>query len=235
MASITCEGVSSGYGDTVIIRDVSMRIEGGEIFALIGKNGAGKTTLLKTLIGLVATRSGSIALLGNDVTSWPTHRIVAEGVSYAPQENAFFSELSVDENLRMGSLRLDGRSYLDRRDRVVEMFPFIGRRLRQRASTLSGGEQAMVKVARALLPTPRLVLLDEVSEGLQPKALHRVGEVLAAYHRESGAAVLLVEQNVNFVRGIAQRFGLIARGQIAGTGSFADSDAQRRILDHMSF
>jgi branched-chain amino acid transport system ATP-binding protein len=114
------------------------------------------------------------------------------------------------------------------------MFPFIGQRLRQRAGTLSGGEQAMVKVARALLPEPRLVFLDEVSEGLQPKAVDRVRQILATEHKERRLSMLLVEQNVDFVTGIANRFGLIARGQLVGEGFFTDSNAATRVDQHLS-
>ena len=114
------------------------------------------------------------------------------------------------------------------------MFPFMGKRLRQRAGTLSGGEQAMVKVARALLPEPKLVLFDEVSEGLQPMAVDRVRHVLAEEHRERNLAVLIVEQNIDFVTGLATRFGLIERGAIAGEGTFADGDAAARIDRHLS-
>jgi ABC-type branched-subunit amino acid transport system ATPase component len=168
------------------------------------------------------------------VAAWPTHRIIAAGVTYAPQDNPFFSELSVDENLRLGSLALSDRAFRQGRDKAVAMFPFIGPRLRQRAGTLSGGEQAMVKVARALLPEPKLALFDEVSEGLQPKAVDRVREVLAAEHRERGLSILIVEQNVDFVTGFATRFGLIERGQIVGEGGFADPDAAVRIDRHLS-
>jgi branched-chain amino acid transport system ATP-binding protein len=226
--------VRSGYGETLVLEAITLQIGSGDIYALIGKNGAGKSTFLKTIIGLIRSRSGSINLFGEEVVAWPTYRIIATGVSYAPQEKAFFSELTIDENLRLGSLSLSDRHYLIGRDKVIAMFPFIGQRLRQRAGTLSGGEQAMVKVARALLPEPRLVFLDEVSEGLQPKAVDRVRQVLATEHKERRLSMLLVEQNVDFVTGIANRFGLIARGQLVGEGFFTDSNAVTRIDQHLS-
>jgi ABC-type branched-subunit amino acid transport system ATPase component len=233
-AAVACQGLESGYGDTAVLRDIGIEIAQGEIYALVGKNGAGKSTFLKTLIGLIAPSRGRIALLDRDVGGWPTHRIIASGVTYAPQDNAFFSELSVDENLRLGSLALTDRRFRTARDRVVAMFPFIGKRLGQKAGTLSGGEQAMVKVARALLPEPKLVLLDEVSEGLQPLAVDRVRQALAQEHAERGVSMLVVEQNLDFVTGFATRYGLIDRGQITGEGSFAEPDAAIRIDRHLS-
>jgi branched-chain amino acid transport system ATP-binding protein len=231
---LACHSLRSGYGETAVIHDVELRLGAGDIYALMGKNGAGKSTFLKTLIGLLPSSAGSIELFGQDVAAWPTHRIIATGVTYAPQDNPFFSELSVEENLRLGGLALDDRRFRMQRDRVVAMFPFIGKRLRQRAGTLSGGEQAMVKVARTLLPEPKLVLFDEVSEGLQPMAVDRVRQVLADEHRERNLAILIVEQNIDFVTGLATRFGLIARGIMAGEGTFADGDAAARIDRHLS-
>jgi branched-chain amino acid transport system ATP-binding protein len=233
-SALTCKSVVAGYGDSIVLNNVNIEIKSGEIYALIGKNGAGKSTFLKTVIGLLRCRSGKIDLFGQEMTGWQTHQIIARGMTYAPQENAFFSELTVDENLRLGSLSLTERIYLSRRDKIVSMFPFIGQRLRQRAGTLSGGEQAMVKVARALLPQPRIILLDEVSEGLQPKAVVRVREVLAMEHRERRFAMLVVEQNVDFVTGFAKRFGLIERGHIVGEGDFQDPGAGARIDRHLS-
>jgi len=233
-AAIACRELESGYGDTAVLREVALDIAAGEIYALIGKNGAGKSTFLKTLIGLIARSRGTVALLDRDVAGWPTHKIIASGVTYAPQDNAFFSELSVDENLRLGSLALSDRRFRVGRERVVAMFPFIGQRLGQKAGTLSGGEQAMVKVARALLPEPRLVLLDEVSEGLQPLAVDRVRGALAREHAERGVTMLVVEQNLDFVAGFAGRYGLIERGQITGEGAFSDPDAAARIDRHLT-
>ena len=128
-AALACRELESGYGDTAVLRDVALHIPAGEIYALIGKNGAGKSTFLKTLIGLIARSRGTVALLDRDVAGWPTHKIIASGVTYAPQDNAFFSELSVDENLRLGSLALSDRRFRVGRDRVVAMFSFIGQRL----------------------------------------------------------------------------------------------------------
>jgi branched-chain amino acid transport system ATP-binding protein len=232
--ALVCRNLRSGYGETIILRDVRVEIRAGEVYALMGKNGAGKSTFLKTVIGLLPLLDGKVELFGQDVSGWPTHRIMTTGITYAPQENAFFSDLAVEENLRLGSLALGDGRFRQGRDRVVEMFPFIGRRLRQKAGTLSGGEQAMLKVARALLPEPRLALLDEISEGLQPLAVERVRHVLMNECRERNVAILVVEQNLGLVTGVATRYGLIERGQIKGEGSFSDPEASARIDQHLS-
>lgn len=159
------------------------------------------------------------------------HQAVARSL---PQENAFFQDLTVNENLRLGCLSLSQRAFQQARERITRMFPFISGRLKQRACTLSGGEQAMVKVARALLPESRFVLLDEVTEGLQPMTVNRVHDVLLVDHRERKTTVLAIEQNVEFVRRFATRFGLMERGRITGEGHFSDGDAIRRISDHLS-
>jgi ABC-type branched-subunit amino acid transport system ATPase component len=231
---LKCEGVRSGYRDTLVLPKLSLEVEACEIYAMIGKNGAGKTTLLLTLLRLIDTTSGSIRLFGDEVSHWPTHRIIAQGVACAPQENAFFQDLTVDENLRLGCLGLSAQAYQRGRERVIGMFPFIGSRLRQKAGTLSGGEQAMLKVARALLPEPRLILLDEVSEGLQPLSVNRVREVLAGDHAQRGTTIIVVEQNLDFVAGFATRYGLMERGDITAEGRFSDSDALSKITHHLT-
>ena len=200
----------------------------------MGKNGAGKTTLAMTVLGVLPAKSGRICLFGKDATTWEPHLVTALGVTCAPQENAFFQDLTVNENLRLGCLSLSQRAFQQGRERITRMFPFIGERLKQRAGTLSGGEQAMVKVARALLPEPRFVLLDEVTEGLQPMTVNRVHDVLLVDHKERKTTVLVIEQNIEFVRRFATRFGLMERGRITGEGHFSDGDAIQRISDHLS-
>jgi branched-chain amino acid transport system ATP-binding protein len=232
--ALACRNLRSGYGETIILWDVHIEIGSGEVYALMGKNGAGKSTFLKAIIGLLPLLNGNAEVFGQDVSGWPTHRIMATGITYAPQENAFFSDLTVEENLRLGSLALSDRQFRRCLERVIEMFPRIGMRLRQKAGTLSGGEQAMLKVARALLPEPKLVLLDEISEGLQPLAVDRVRQVLRTECRERNVAMLLVEQNLGFVTGLAARYGLIERGQVKGEGSFSEPEASARIDQHLS-
>jgi ABC-type branched-subunit amino acid transport system ATPase component len=233
-AVLSCESLHGGYGETEVLSAVSLELAQGDIYALMGKNGAGKTTFFLTVLGVLAPTAGRLRLFDQDTAGWPPYRIAASGVACAPQENAFFQDLTVNENLRLGSLALDSQAFQRGRDRVVTMFPFIGDRLRQKAGTLSGGEQAMVKVARALLPEPRFVLLDEVTEGLQPLTVDRVRDVIVRDHRERRTTMLIIEQNVEFVAGFATRFGLMDRGHIAGDGLFADADAVTRITQHLS-
>lgn len=231
---LNCDEVYSGYGTIGVLSGVRLKINAGDIYALVGKNGAGKTTLLQTILGVLQPTSGSIRILEREAAGLPTHQIISIGLGCAPQEKAFFNDLSVDENLRLGSLGLSKSQYERGRERITEMFPFISGRLRQRAGTLSGGEQAMVKVARVLLPSPALVLLDEVTEGLQPLTVDRVRTVLKRDHAERKTTMLVVEQNVDFVAGFANRYGLMERGEIRAEGMFADAEALEKITKHLS-
>jgi len=224
----------SGYDETHILTDISLRVASREIYALIGKNGAGKTTLLRTILGLLSPTAGSVKMLDQDVTGWSPNRIVGLGVGYAPQDQAFFSDLTVEENLRLGSLQLSDAQYRRQRERVLDYFPLVGERLKQKAGSLSGGEQCMLKIARAILPGPKILLLDEISEGLQPSVLNRVREWLVSEHDRLDVALILVEQNLDFISSFAHRFGLMARGQVTREGSFLDADAHDIIHRHLA-
>ena len=232
--ALSCHNVHSGYGRIEVLPGVTFAIEAGDIYALVGKNGAGKTTLLQTILGVLRATAGKIKLFQNEIAGLPTHQIISAGVSCAPQEKAFFNDLTVGENLRLGSLSSGQADFVRGRDRVTEMFPFMADRMRQKAGTLSGGEQAMVKVARALLPQPRLILLDEVTEGLQPLIVERVRAVLMRDHAERGTTILVVEQNVDFVAGFAHRYGVMERGEICEEGRFSDTDALAKIDKHLT-
>jgi branched-chain amino acid transport system ATP-binding protein len=232
-AALVCENVHSGYGRIEILTGTRLSIETGDVYALIGKNGAGKTTLLQTILGVLKPSEGRISLFGKEISGRPTHEIISLGVACAPQEKAFFNDLTVEENFRLGSLMLSKAEFSRGCDRVTSMFPFIAERFKQKAGTLSGGEQAMVKVARALISEPKIVLLDEVTEGLQPMTVDRVRTVLIQDHQERGTTMLVVEQNVDFVAGFANRYGLMERGEIHGEGNFADIKALARIHQHL--
>jgi branched-chain amino acid transport system ATP-binding protein len=169
--------LSSGYGEAIVLRNVSLSIRPGEIFALLGKNGMGKSTLLKTVLGFLPAKRGRIKLFEKDVTALPTHLIARKAIAYTPQEQTLFQDLTVEDNLRLG-LR-DDRGFAEGLARVSEYFPIVGKRLSQKAGTLSGGEQKMLLIARALLTRPRLVLIDEITEGLQPAVITRLQEILA--------------------------------------------------------
>ena len=230
--ALELDSVSSGYGLAVVVRDVALDIRPGEIFALLGKNGMGKTTLLKTVMGFLPVRSGAIRMSGEDITAEPPHRIARRAVAYTPQEQALFQDLSVEENLAL-AVRDEAR----RRDglrRLGEVFPFIPQRLKQRAGTLSGGEQKMLLIARALMSAPRLVLVDEITEGLQPSVIQKLAAVLKAERERAGTAMLLVEQHVAFVLEVADRYAVLKLGEIVDRGAVADAGAEPRITAQLS-
>ena len=223
--------LSSGYGEAMVLRDVSLSIRPGEIFALLGKNGMGKSTLLKTVLGFLPAKRGKITLLGEDVTSLPTHLIARKAIAYTPQEQTLFQDLTVEDNLRLG-LR-DDRGFTEGLARVSEYFPIVGKRLSQKAGTLSGGEQKMLIVSRALLGSPRLMLIDEISEGLQPSMIQRLTEILLAERKRTGTAIFVVEQNVPFAFSIADRYAVLKIGEIADDGVAGDELAAVRVQDQL--
>lgn len=229
-AALELSQVTSGYGSSVVVRDVSLAVAPGEILGLVGKNGMGKSSLLKTIVGFLAARSGTVKLDGDDVTSLAPHLKRRLALAYAPQEQALFPDLSVRENLLLGLL--DNAGFGERLDGVTQWFPFLAERLRQRAGTLSGGEQKMLIVARGLMAEPRVFLVDEVTEGLQPSVVDRLAEVLSVVRREKGTAMLVVEQHIPFVLGIADRFAVFKRGEVVDTGPVEESAADR-IDEHM--
>jgi branched-chain amino acid transport system ATP-binding protein len=202
------------------------------VLALLGKNGMGKSTLLKTVMGLLPPSAGRVRVRGEDTTGLPAHRLAARAVAYSPQDQAIFQDLTVDENLRLG---LAGdRHYRRELERVAAFFPFLGQRRRQRAGTLSGGEQKMLLVARALISRPRLMLVDEITEGLQPSVVLRLAEVLRAEMQALDLSILLVEQNVRFALSVADRYAVLARGEIVDEGAAGEPGAERRVLGHLA-
>ena len=208
---LTLEQVDSYYGGVRVLTGVSLEIDSGEIVALLGRNGAGKTTTLKSIMGLVKPRSGRIVLEGDDLTQLSPHAIPRLGVAYVPQGRGLFPRLSVEENLRMGMLvRNSGR---DTYDWALGLFPVLTERLRQRAGTLSGGEQQMLATARALCLGPKILLLDEPSEGLMPRVVNQLMEAVSGL-KARGMAVLLVEQKIEAALKVADRIVFLEHGVI---------------------
>ncbi len=230
-SALTVEGLEGGYGESPVLHGVTLAVRPAEIFAILGKNGMGKTTLLKTVMGLLPARSGGVRVLGEDVTGWPPFRITRLGVSYVPQEKSIFQDLSVEENLRL-ALRKPA-DFRARLDVVARWFPVLEARQRQRAGTLSGGEQKMLLIGRALLTRPRLVLVDEISEGLQPAMVTRLQDVLADERRANGTTIVLVEQNVSFALALADRYTVLKVGTVVETGRAADPDARENMERHL--
>ena len=232
MSALAVVDLSSGYGEAIVVRAASIEVGRGEIVAVLGKNGMGKSTLLKTVMGFLPILAGTVRIAGEDVTGRAPYHIARRATAYTPQEQALFQDLSVDENLRL-AVQDDGR----RREglaRVGEIFPFIPQRLRQRAGTLSGGEQKMLLIARALMTAPRLVLVDEITEGLQPSVVQRLAAVLRAERDRAGTAMLLVEQHVAFALEVADRYAVLKLGEIVDRGAAGDPGVERRIAAHLS-
>jgi len=231
-AALELEGVSSGYGTARVVRGVSLRLAPGEVLAVLGKNGMGKTTLLRTVMGYNALQEGRLRILGADMAGTSVHRRARIGVAYAPQERALFQDLSVRDNLRLGLVA--DRGLPKALDCVRALFPFLAERLGQAAGTLSGGEQKMLILARALMAGPKLVLVDEISEGLQPSVVDRLAGVLRQAARAEDRAMLLVEQHVGFALSVADRYVVLKLGEIVAAGDAADPAARDRIEAHLS-
>lgn len=220
MTLLTVEGLHAGYGKVEVLHDIGLEVPAGKIVALIGANGAGKTTLLKTISGLIRPATGTIAFEGQDIARRPAHKVVALGISHVAEGRAILKRMSVLENLRMGAyVRHD--SEVDR-DIAAAMarFPVLAERRHQPAGTLSGGEQQMLAIARALVARPRLLLMDEPSLGLAPKLVTGVFHTLRQL-REEGKTILLVEQNARQALQVADHAYVMERGRIvlAGTGA----------------
>lgn len=215
MPLLTLDSVVSGYGQIMAVKGIVLDVAEGEIVALIGSNGAGKSTTLRTVSGLVRRRSGSITFDGRNISGMQPHEIVARGISLVPEGRGIFSRLSVVENLQMGAYRRGGG--VDLRpdlDRVFELFPRLKERARQSGGTLSGGEQQMLAIGRALMANPRLLLLDEPSMGLSPILTQTIFETIRDINTRLQTTILLVEQNAFMALAVASRGYVIESGRI---------------------
>lgn len=228
---LTVAGLTAGYGSTTVLRDVSLAVPAGGIIALLGRNGVGKTTLLRTIAGFIAPMAGHVLLDGEKLVGIPPHRVARRDVCYVAQEKALFADMTVGENLRLAVP--DDRLFRERLPGIEPHFPVLLQRLGQKAGTLSGGEQKMLLVSRAILARPRLMLLDEISEGLQPSVVDRLAGVLTAQRRDHGTAMLLVEQNVAFALSIADGFAVLNSGVVVERGAASDAVAVAEIDQHM--
>ena len=214
-------GLTCFYGRIQALRGIDLEVRAGEVVALIGANGAGKTTTLRCISGLVRAASGSVRFEGQDITHLPAHRIVALGVAHVPEGRQVFPELSVEDNLLMGGVTVRDRATVkERMERVFQRFPRLAERRRQLAGTLSGGEQQMLALGRALMVQPRLLLLDEPSMGLAPKVVEEVFAIIADI-ADRETTVLLVEQNARMALAIADRAYVIQNGAVVMSGSAA--------------
>ncbi len=223
-AVLKAENLQTFYGKSHILHGVSIEVEEGELVTLLGRNGAGKTTTLRSLVGLTAPRQGKVEIFGQDTTHWPAYKISRLGVGYVPEGRKIFPNLTVLENLSVPMAR-PGRWTIDR---IFELFPNLGERRNSWGRQLSGGEQEMLAIARALLLNPKLLLLDEPSQGLAPLLVRDVFRVVASM-REEGISVLLVEQNARFGLDVADRVYVLNDGEVVHSGSARElaADEQR--------
>ena len=212
------DDITVAYGPVVALRGVSMRVGRGEMVALLGVNGAGKTTTLKAISGLLTPRSGRVLIGGEDVTKLPAHKVVGRGVALGPEGRELFPGLTVEENLRLGYWpRHKESDYDERLEYVYDLFPRLRERRKQASSTMSGGEQQMLVVARALMSKPRLLMVDELSMGLAPQIVSQLFEILEQVNSE-GTAVIIVEQFVTMALQHSDRAYVLAKGKVAMEG-----------------
>lgn len=214
------ENLSVGYEDLVVLRGLTMKIEAGQIVALIGANGAGKTTTLKTVSGLLRARKGQILFEGKPIHTWPSHKIVGAGLIQVPEGRLLFLDMTVLENLELGAYRRGKNDRSQMLERILALFPKLGERKSQRAGTLSGGERQMLAIGRALMAQPRLLMLDEPSLGLAPLIVLDIFRIIQEV-RDAGTTVLIVEQNARQTLAMADWGYVLENGEIVlgGTGS----------------
>ncbi len=222
--------LNSFYGPAHILFDVTLEVGAGEVVALLGGNGAGKSTTFRSIVCLVAQRSGRIVFENRDVSREPTHAIVSGGLGYVPEERRIFTDLTVDENLEVGRQPARTGAPTWTRERLFELFPNLAEMRRRPGGRMSGGEQQMLTIARTLMGNPSLVLLDEPSEGLSPKIVEQMVDAILAM-KKAGVSLLVSEQNLHFARLISDRAYIIERGRICFSGTMAELDARPDIRD----
>ena len=215
---LAVERVDAGYGGSQILWSVDVAVPAGQVVCLMGRNGVGKTTLLKTIMGLLPVRGGRVVVDGHDVTRWSPDRRARAGIGYVPQGREIFPHLTVEENLRMSVLGCGRARNLDD---ALALFPALRRLLVRKGGVLSGGEQQMLAIGRALLTRPKLLMLDEPTEGIQPSIVEEIGEAIRRIRTEMGLAVLLVEQYLDFVERLADAYVIMAKGAVVAGGPTA--------------
>jgi branched-chain amino acid transport system ATP-binding protein len=216
---LTISGVHTFYGHIEALKGVDLEVKTGEIVALIGSNGAGKSTLLMTICGSPQASAGKIVFDGQDITRVPTHLIIRGGIAQAPEGRRIFPRMTVIENLQMGAILSNPEGFAGDLERIWSIFPLLKDRQAQRGGTLSGGEQQMLAIARALMARPRLLLLDEPSLGLAPMVVKQIFRTIREINEKTGTTILLVEQNANQALRLAHRAYVLATGKILMTGT----------------
>ena len=217
------EALNQYYGESHILRDVSLHVPQGACVCLMGRNGVGKTTLLKCIMGLLPIRAGQIRFDGQDIAARPADVRPRIGIGFVPQGREIFAQLTVEENLRIGlSARRDGLKEIP--ERIFELFPVLKQMLRRRGGDLSGGQQQQLAIGRALAIDPKLLILDEPTEGIQPNIVREIGDIIIRLNREENLTVILVEQKLKFARRVGQRFHLMEKGRIVAQGAMEELD-----------
>ncbi len=212
------DGVNQFYGESHTLWDVDLEVPSGSCTCLMGRNGVGKTTLLKAVMGLLPVASGSIFFEVNELSSKPAELRAQQGIGYVPQGREIFTRLSVEENLRVGLLaRSDGLNEIP--ELVFEIFPVLKQMLNRRGGDLSGGQQQQLAIGRALALNPKLLILDEPTEGIQPNIVHEIGDIIIRLNKEKGLTILLVEQKLPFARRVAKHFCILDKGRNVASGS----------------
>ncbi|CAB3713373.1 urea ABC transporter ATP-binding subunit UrtE [Trinickia soli] len=218
-------GLNQFYGGSHILRDVAIHVPQGELTVLLGRNGVGKTTLIRCLMGLVRAKSGSILWCGEAIDALAPPARVARGIAYVPQGRDIFARLTVEENLLVGAASKRGVSRVP--DRIYALFPVLKEMRKRRGGDLSGGQQQQLAIGRALMSDPRLLILDEPTEGIQPSIIQAIGRTLRELVDETGMTVLLVEQYYDFAKALADRYWVMCRGEIVAGGTGAQMDEHR--------
>jgi branched-chain amino acid transport system ATP-binding protein len=233
MALLEVEGIRTYYGAIQALRGVSLSVEEGEVVTMIGSNGAGKSTTLRSISGLTPARSGKVVFGGRDISRVPAHEIVTRGIALSPEGRHCFSRMSVRENLELGAFRRRDGGVSEDLERVFTLFPRLQERERQKAGTMSGGEQQMLAIGRALMARPKLMMLDEPSMGIAPILVQRIYETIKEINQQ-GVAILLVEQNANYALDVARRGYVLETGQVVLEGESeqlrSDPEVQRAYL-----
>jgi len=212
------------YGAAHTLRGVSINVEKGKCLTLLGRNGVGKTTLLKCLMGVLPVATGNVALEGRDITKLKPHQRAALGIAYVPQGREIFARLTVEENLLMGMATKSGRKASSIKGEVYELFPVLKEMLHRRGGDLSGGQQQQLAIARALLAEPKLIILDEPTEGIQPSIIKDIGRVISLLRQRGDIGILLCEQYFDFARQLADNFVVMSRGEVVAAGTQAQMD-----------
>lgn len=213
------ESLNQYYGAAHILRGISLSVNKGECLALLGRNGVGKTTLLKCLMGVLPVASGSVHFNGSDITKWAPHERARAGIAYVPQGREIFARLTVEENLLMGMAGLPARQATRIKGEVYELFPVLKDMLRRRGGDLSGGQQQQLAIARALLAEPKLIILDEPTEGIQPSIIKDIERVIRLLRERGDMGILLCEQYFDFAQALADRFVVLSRGEVVASGT----------------